>query len=215
MNAMRVFLKLIGYLALVAALGWLVPRIATGFQRATDAGNTPEATRAWFFFTAYLLTGAVLAVIVAWDVSRFFGSHAARLFWGGGRVAGITSAWWKAERMCRDQQPREAIRVLRDHLASHPKHWAASVRIAEIYERELNDALSAALEYEALLQRKLPKSARAEVLLRLAACHLLRHQPDDCATCLQQVIVEFPGTDAAQKAGRRLARLGASPPAAT
>lgn len=204
---MRVLLKLIGYVALVAALCWLLPRIATGFQRATEAGNAPEATRAWFFFVGYLLAGAVLAVFVAWDVSRFFGGIAGQLFWGGGRLASITPAWWKAERLCRDKQPLEAIRVLREHLKSHPKHWAAAVRIAEIYEHQLNDALAAALEYESLLNQRLPKSARAEILLRLAACHLLRHQADECAARLQEVIADFPGTSAAAKAERRLARI--------
>lgn len=204
---MRIVLKLIFYVAAISALCWLMPQIAVSFHRATTAGSTPDASRAYALFAAYLLVGAALALFVAWDVSRFVGGFAGQLFWSGGRIASITPAWWKAERLCRDRQPLDAIRVLREFYEAHPRQWAAAVRIAEIYERDLHDPLAAALEYESLLQQRLPKTARAEILLRLAACHLLRHQTADSAARLRQVIAEFPDSAAAKKAERRLARL--------
>ena len=203
---MRLLAKLFFYAADIAALCWLVPQIAASFHRATAANSTPDASRAYALFAVYLLTGAALALFAAWDASRFLGEMAGRLFWSGGRIASITPAWWKAERLCREQQPLEAIRVLRDYLNSHPRQWRASVRIAEIYQHEIEDALPAALEYEELLKQRLPDTARAEIMLRLAACYLRLHRPEDSAAKLREVIETFPRTPAAEKAARRLAR---------
>lgn len=204
---MRLVLKLLFYAAVIAALCWLVRRIGVSFDRATELSSTADASRAYALFSVYLISGAALAVFVAWDVSRFLGGLAGQLFWGGGRIASITPAWWKAERLCKEQQPLEAIRILRDYLNAHPRHWGVAVRIAEIYQHEIKDPLPAALEYEELLQQRLPKKARAELLLRLAACQLLRHRSEDSAANLRQVIAEFPDSAAAKKAARRLARL--------
>lgn len=204
---MRLLLKLLFYAAAIAALCWFVPQIATSFNRATAAGSTPDASRAYALFALYLLAGAVLAIFAAWDAAHFFGDMAGRLFWSGGRIASLTPAWWRAERLCKERQPLDAIRVLRDYLNTHPRQWRISVRIAEIYQHEIEDALPAALEYEELLKQRLPDTARAEITLRLAACYLLLHRPDDSAAKLREVIETFPRTPAAEKAERRLARM--------
>lgn len=204
---MRLVLKLLCYAAALAAMWWLVPQIELSFQRATAAGSTPDASRAYALFSAYLVVSAALAAFVAWDVSRFLGSQAGRLFLGGGRVASITPSWWKAERLCRNHRPIEAIEVLRAYLNTHPRHWCVAVRIAEIYQLQLNDSLAAALEYKQILKRRLPPSARAEIMVRLAACQLLLRDGDESAAMLRQVVEQFPRAAAAQKATRRLARI--------
>ncbi len=205
---MRVILRLLFYAAVIAALCWLVPQIAASFNRATAAGSTPDASRAYALFSVYLIVGGTLAVFVAWDVSRFLGGLAGQLFWGGRRIASITPAWWKAERLCKEQQPLEAIRVLRDYLNAHPRHWGVAVRIAEIYQHEIKDPLPAALEYEELLKQRLPDAARAKIMLRLAACRLLLREAEPASAMLRQVIEKFPRTPAAKKAARRLERMG-------
>ncbi|MEY4385684.1 MAG: hypothetical protein RLY20_967 [Verrucomicrobiota bacterium] len=204
---MRLLLKLLFYAAAICALCWLVPHIAASFHRATAEGSTPDASRAYALFAVYLLMSAALALFVAWDVARSLGGFASQLFWSGGRIASITPAWWKADRLCRDRQYLEAIRVLREFHEAHPRQWSAAVRIAEIYERDLANPLSAALEYETLLRQRLPKRAQAEILLRLAADYLLLHRTDESAARLNQVLADFPGSAAATKAARRLARL--------
>ena len=125
---MRLTLKLICYAAALIALGWLVPQIEASFVRATGAGSTPDASWAYALFSVYLLASAALATFLAWDISRFFGWQAGRLFWSGGRVAAITPAWWKAERLCREQRPIEAIEALREYLKAHPRHWRVASR---------------------------------------------------------------------------------------
>ena len=205
---MRLVLKLLFYAAVIAALCWLVRRIGVSFDRATELSSTADASRAYALFSVYLISGAALAVFVAWDVSRFLGGLAGQLFWGGGRIASITPAWWKAERLCKEQQPLEAIRILRDYLNAHPRHWGVAVRIAEIYQHEIKDPLPAALEYEELLKQHLSDAARAEIMLRLAACRLLLREAETAAAMLRQVIEQFPRTPAAKKAARRLERMG-------
>ena len=204
---MRLVLKFFFYAAAITALCWLVPQIAAGFHRATAAGSTPDVSRAYALFSVYLIVGAALAMFVAWDVSRFLGGQAGQLFWSGGRVASITPAWWKAERLCKDRQPLEAVHVLRDYLDAHPRQWRVAVRIAEIYQNEIKDPLPAALEYEKILSGRLPNGARPEVLLRLAACQLLLRRHAESAMALREVLEKYPGTDAAQKAERRLKRI--------
>lgn len=204
---MRVVLRILFYLAVLAALGWVLPQIAASLHRATSLDSTADASRAYALFAGYLLIGGALAVIVAWDVSRFFGGIAGQLFWGGGRLPSITPAWWKAERLCREHRPVEAVQVLRDYLNSHPRQWRVAVRIAEIYQHKADEPLAAVLEYEELLKRRLPDSARAEILLRQAACYLLLRDTERAAAKLGEVIENFPATPAAEKARRRLARM--------
>lgn len=204
---MRLILKLLFYAAAITALCWLVTQMQVSFERATAAGSTPDTSRAYALFAVYLLTGAALALFLAWDVSQFFGWQAERLFLGGGRLASFTPALWKAERLRQQDQPLEAVRTLREQLVAHPRQWRLAVRIAEIYQHDLNNPLAAALEYEELLKRRLPRPARAWIMVRLAGCHRVLRRMDESAETLRQVIEQFPRTPAAEKAARRLARL--------
>jgi len=204
---MRLVPKLLFYAIAITALCWLVPQIAASFNRATAAGSTPDASRAYALFSVYLITSAVLGIFVAWDVTQFFGWQAERLFLGGGRLSRLTPAWWTSERLRKDGNADEAVRVLREMFVAHPRQWRLSVRIAEIYQHDLDNPLAAALEYEELLNRRLPRPARAWLMVRLAACYLLLRRSDESAAQLRNVIEEFPHTPAAEKAGRRLARM--------
>lgn len=204
---MRLLLKLLCYATAIAGLWWLLPQMAVSFDRATAANSTPDASRAYALFATYLLAGGVLAVFLAWDVAQFLGAQAGRLFWSGGRLPSLTPTWWRSERLRKEGNAAEAIRILRDAYSAHPRQWQLAMRIAEIYQHDLNNPLAAGLEYQSLLASRLPKNARAEILLRLAACHLLRHQTEDALACWQQVMSEFPDTAAARKAARRLARI--------
>lgn len=204
---MRVLAKIIFYAAVVGALCWLVPQIAASFNRATAAGSTPHASRAYGLFSLYLIVGAALAMFVAWDVSQFLGWQAEKLFLGGGRLSSLTPTWWKAERLRKEENSDEAVRVLREAFEVHPRQWRLGVRIAEIYQHDLNNPLAAALEYEDILQRRLPRPARAWLMVRLATCYLLLKRLDDAAAKLREVKEKFPRTPAAEKAERRLARM--------
>lgn len=204
---MRLILKLIFYAAAVAALCWLVRQIGVSFDRATALSSTADASRAYALFSVYLIAGAALAMFVAWDVSQFLGWQAESLFLGGGRLSGLTPAWWRSERLCKAGEADEAVRVLREASSAHPRQWRLAVRIAEIYQHDLNNPLAAALEYEEILKRRLPRPARAWLMVRLAACYLVLRRVEESAVKLREVMDQFPRTPAAQKAERRLARM--------
>ena len=207
MGAVRLILKLLFYAAAIVGLCWLVRQIAVSFDRATELSSTDEASRAYALFSLYLLAGAALALFVAWDVSQFFGWQAESLFLGGGRLSNLTPAWWKSERLCKAGEADEAVRVLREASASHPRQWRLNVRIAEIYQHDLNNSLAAALEYKDLLKRRLPRPARAWLMVRLAACYLVLRRAGESTAMLRAVMEQFPKTPAAKKAEQRLARL--------
>ena len=204
---MRVVLRVIFYIVAITALWWLLPRISANLNEATEAASTAAASRGYALFAIYLLVGAGVALLVAWDVSRALGTFAGSLFVGGGRLPSITPVLWKADRLCAKGQSLEAITILRDYLNGHPRQWYVGVRIAELYQQAQNDPLSAALEYQQLLGRRLPNPARAELMLRLAACELLLRKPEQSSATLQDLIEKFPKSPMAEKARRRLARM--------
>ena len=129
------------------------------------------------------------------------------MFLGGGRLSNLTPAWWKSERLCKAGEADEAVCVLREAALKHPRQWRLNVRIAEIYQHDLNNPLAAALEYEELLKRRLPRPARAWLMVRLAACYLVLRRAGESTAMLRAVIEQFPKTPAAKKAEQRLARL--------
>jgi hypothetical protein len=204
---MRLFLKLLCLGLAMATLVWLVPQIVASFNRATAAGSTDDATRACVLFSGYLLASAALAVFLAREVAVFSGGLVARLFVGGGRIGRFTPAFWRAERLRRQAAPLDAVRVLREQLIAHPRQWRLAVRIAEIYQQDLGNPLAAALEYEAVLQQRLPQPVQAELMVRLAACYLLLRRPDESTALLRRVVEAFPRTTAAGTAERQLARM--------
>lgn len=204
---MRPFLKFLFMGLTMAVLAWLLPQIVVSFNRATAAGSTNDAARAYALFSGYLLVSAALAVFLAREIAILCGGQAARLFLGGGRLGRFTPVFWRAERLRREAGPLDAVRVLREELVAHPRQWRLGVRIAEIYQQDLGNPLAAALEYEAVLQQRLPRPVRAELMVRLAACYLLLRRPDESAVLLRRVVEAFPRTAAAATAERRLARM--------
>jgi len=204
---MRIALKVLFYALTVAALWGLLPRIAASLNRAAEAATTADASRGYALFALYLLIGTALGILMAWDASHLLGEFAGRLFVGGGRLPSVTPVLWKADRLRTQGQPLKAVHSLREHLRANPRQWYVAVRIAELYQHSLEDPLSAALEYDQLLKHRLPRSARAEILLRLAACQLLLRKGNLSASTLRELIGTFPRSKAAEKARRRLARI--------
>lgn len=200
--------RIAGYGLALWVLRWLLGRMQAAFVTAM-AGEAAAGGVVWMWFAAYLAAAGLLGLGLAWDVTRQFGLLAGQLYVGSGRLPAFTAAWWRAERLARTGQTMAAIQTLRDYLDAHPRHWPVAVRIAELYERELDDPQSAALQYEAILQRRLPHRVRAELMLRRANCALLARDADAAAGWWRAVIAQFPDRPAAVTAVRRLARLEA------
>jgi hypothetical protein len=108
----------------------------------------------------------------------------------------------------------EAIRLLRDHLKAHPKAVDAQIRIAELYEKDMNNPLAAALEYEEVLKLPMAPEKRGWTSIHLVNLYNRMEKPDQAVAWLQRIVSECPGTPAAAKAQDRLEAAGLEVPEA-
>src|SRR6266540_2284702 len=86
----------------------------------------------------------------------------------------------------------EAIRLMREYLQKNPREQHVALRIAEIYEKDLQNYLAAALEYEEVLKHKLPPERWGWAAVHL--CNLytskLNHS-DKAIILLQRIVTEY------------------------
>lgn len=80
-------------------------------------------------------------------------------------------------------------------------------RIAEIYSKDLNQPLSAALEYEELLKHRLPADQWAWGALHLAKLYGRLDQPEKSVEMLERIVNEHGRTVPATRARKALAEL--------
>jgi tetratricopeptide (TPR) repeat protein len=110
----------------------------------------------------------------------------------------------KAEEAWAAGKHLEAIQLLRDFLKKNPREQYASLRIAEIYEKDLHNLLAAALEYEELLKQKLPAERWGWAAVHLCNLYSKLGQQDKTKDLLQRLADDYPQTAAAKKARSRL-----------
>src|SRR5204862_8000866 len=83
-----------------------------------------------------------------------------------------------------------------------------ALRIAEIYEKDLQNYLAAALEYEEVLKQKLPPERWGWAAVHLCNLYTSKlNQSDKGIFLLQRIATEYGETAAADKARKRLAQL--------
>jgi flagellar basal body-associated protein FliL len=100
----------------------------------------------------------------------------------------------------------EAINLMREFLAQKPKQVHVAIRIAEIYEKDLNNPLAAALEYEEVLKHRLAPEQWGWTAIHLCNIYLSKlNQKDQAIALLLRIDAEHGQTAAAEKARKRLA----------
>lgn len=160
----------------------------------------------WGFFGLIAVAG--LGSLIAYDFTQYAGNRATDSLFdhdGEGIPESIDDLVEKAHG---DGDFLEAIRLLRDHLAEHPKAIDAQIRIAELYEKDLNNPLAAALEYEEVLKLPMRPEKRGWTCIHLVNLYNRLEKPDPALAWLQRVVLECPGTPAAVKAQERLEAAG-------
>jgi len=91
-----------------------------------------------------------------------------------------------------------------------------ALRIAEIYEKDLNNPLAAALEYEEILKKKLPPERWGWAAIHLANLYSGKlDKPQQATALLERIINDYGQTAAAKKARERLGIPESSPEAAS
>ncbi|MBI5800308.1 MAG: hypothetical protein HZA92_06210 [Verrucomicrobia bacterium] len=104
-----------------------------------------------------------------------------------------------------------AIGLLQAIVAKHPNHTHSVLRIAELYDKELQDFPSAALHYEAVLRLKLPPEQWGWAAIRLANIYTGKlNQPQPALALIRRLAAEHPGTQAGAKALKRLAKISSA-----
>jgi hypothetical protein len=172
------------------------------------AGQTPrkELGRAMTFGSLAFAALVGLAVLIARDFSHFFASHVEKFVWDEEGEGMKNPEYEEAEEVWKNGQHLEAIQLLRDYLKRHPREQYVALRIAEIYEKDLNNALAAALEYEEILKKKLPAERWGWAAIHLSNLYSGKlNKPDEALALLRRIDTEFSQTAAAKKARERLA----------
>ena len=79
-----------------------------------------------------------------------------------------------------------------------------ALRIAEIYEKDLGNFLAAALEYEEILEKKLPPDRWGWSAIHLCNLYYKLQQEPKATALLHRIVKDYGRTPAAKKARKRL-----------
>jgi tetratricopeptide (TPR) repeat protein len=170
-------------------------------------GQTPSH-HLGFWGGGLVLSLLALGLIAARDLAEFIGVKAAKTLFDDTVEITSTPGYDQAEEEWGKGNFLEAVRILREHLQKNPREQHLALRIAEIYEKDLNNFLAAALEYEEVLKQKLPPERWGWAAIHL--CNLYNgrlNQPDKAIALLRRIDAEYGETAAAEKARTRLAQL--------
>ena len=149
-----------------------------------------------------------LGLITAHQVSQYFGQRAVQTLFND-EGEGVASPDYEiAEQEWAKGNHLEAIRLLREYLEHNPREQHAALRIAEIYEKDLRNPLAAALEYEQVLNQKLPPERWGWAAIHLCNLYTGRlNQLAKSVDLLRRIVAEYGETAAAEKARARLEQL--------
>jgi TolA-binding protein len=175
---------------------------------AEIAGSSSRGyTRMVTYGLGLLLFAIGLAALIAYDISQFLARKAEEsLFADDG--APIDPEYEQAEELWKDGKYLDSLNAMRSYLKKHPREQFVALRIAEIYEENLNNPLAAALEYEEVLKKKLPAERWGWAAIHLANLYSGKlNQPDKSIALLHRIDAEYGQTTAAKKARERLSQI--------
>jgi tetratricopeptide (TPR) repeat protein len=166
-------------------------------------------TKAMTFGALFFVVIVGLGLFIGHDLSQYFGNRALKTLYNDEGAGQHDPEYDQAEQVWADGQHLEAIRLMREYLQKNPREQHAALRIAEIYEKDLQNFLAAALEYEEVLKHNLPRERWGWAAIHLCNLYLKLGQPDKTLALLRRIDAEYGETQAAEKARKRLALLEA------
>ncbi|HYT59102.1 MAG TPA: hypothetical protein VEL06_02965 [Haliangiales bacterium] len=176
------------------------------YEKNVVAVRTDYHLGAWGAGLVLSLVG--LGLILAHDVSDFFGSRALKVLYNDEGEGIANPDYEKAEEEWANGRFLEAIQLMRDYLKQNPREQHVALRIAEIYEKDLQNFLAAALEYEEVLKQNLPPERWGWAAIHLCNLYTSKmNQSDKAIALLQRIVAEYGETAAADKARKRLSQL--------
>lgn len=169
----------------------------------------PEGTsgyaRMLAFAGLFFVSIVTLGVLFGHDASHFIGNRFLKVLYNDDENAPPNPDYEQAEQVWADGDHLEAIRLMREYLQRNPREQHVALRIAEIYEKDLQNHLAAALEYEEILKQRLPAEQWGWAAIHLCNLYFKLNKPAKAVEWLRRIDGEHPETAAAEKARKRLA----------
>lgn len=186
---------------------------APGNAASKPSPTSPPAPRLGFYGGGLCFLILCIGLLAAWDISQFLGHRTVKTLFNEDNQDMLDDEYENAETEWGKGNYLEAVRLLREYLAKRPRQQHAALRIAEIYEKDLNNPLAAALEYEEILQKKLPRERWGWAAIHLANLYSgPLEKPEQAVALLRRLDNEYGDTQAAEKARRRLSMIDDAPP---
>lgn len=185
--------------------------VPTALSTGTTKGNAktkgPGGGRIGLWSALFFLSIIPLGFLVASDVSQFMGSRAVQVIYNDEGEGVKNPEYEQAEETWAKGNHLEAIGLMREYLKKHPREQHVAMRIAEIYEKDLNNHLAAALEYEEVLKHKLAPDRWGWAAIHLCNLYFKLNQEEKGYELLRRIVKEYPQTPAAEKARKRLEQV--------
>jgi tetratricopeptide (TPR) repeat protein len=146
-----------------------------------------------------------LAGLVGWEIARWFSRRTGDVLLSENAPSSTDAEYEAAEAEWANGNPLEAVRMMREYLDKNPSEQYAAIRIAEIYEKDLNNFVAASLELEEVLTKRLSREKWGWTAIHLSNLYSGKmNQPDKAIAWLERIIRDYPETAAAKKARVRL-----------
>src|SRR6185436_8224802 len=170
-------------------------------------GQPAEPSRIGLWTGSFILSVIALGALIAWDFSNFMGNRTLKVLYNDDDASQKDPEYEEAEKIWANGQHLEAVRLMRDYYNKNPREVHVALRIAEIYEKDLNNFLAAALEYEEVLKCKIEPERWGWAAIHLCNLYFKLGQEVKGFALLQRIVKEYGETQAAGKARKRLAEV--------
>ncbi len=151
-----------------------------------------------------LLSVIAIALLAAQDFAHYMSVKAHKGLYNEEGEGVAEPEYEAAEQVWANGNHLEAVRLMREYLQKNPRQVHVAIRIAEIYERDLNNPLAAALEYEEILQQRLESDRWGWSAIHLCNLYNRLGKSERIEPLLERIVREHDGTPAAKKARERL-----------
>ena len=176
-------------------------------KRVVQAAEEKTSGHLGLWTALFVVCLIALGLLLANDISHYFGNKALKVLYNDEGEGMKDPEYDRAEEIWANGQHLEAIKLMREYLAKNPRQQHVSIRIAEIYEKDLGNNLAAALEYEEVLKHKLQPERWGWAAIHLCNLYFRLGHEQKGFDLLRRVVSEYPNTAAAEKARKRLEQV--------
>jgi TolA-binding protein len=176
-----------------------------GAKPSTSASAAKDPSKPFTYLGLFILALAGLGALAAWDVAQYLASRAEREMTAENFELPTSAEYEAAEEEWTKGNHLDAINLMREYLRKNPSEQHVAIRIAEIYEKDLNNYLASVLELEEVLKHKLPREKWGWTAIHLANLYSGKlNQTSKALGVLNRIVADYPDTAAAKKARQRL-----------